>query len=136
MRLCISEPDHSGFAVTLAELRDGVLDAVDHVLDVLVGEARMHREIHFALVEELGRDRALIGIVAHAAQAGEVEGRLIMQNGLDAFFLIQGLHEFITALKLGSCENPFPAPVSQRREVRISQRTHPRSCFFPPVDFY
>ena len=83
--------------MTFFQFGNRVLDTGNHIGNVLVGQTRMHGQIGFPFVEEFGGNGALVGIVAHAAQAGEVEGGLIVQNGLDAFFLIEDLHEFVAA---------------------------------------
>ena len=82
--------------MALAALRRGVLDALDGVVDLLLGEPRVHRDVELAVVEELVRARALVRIVAHALEAREVVGRLVVEDALHAFLLVEDLHELVT----------------------------------------
>ena len=93
----------SGFTMSLADFGCRILDPFDHVMNILIGQAGMHRKVGFPFVEEFRCDRTLIGIISHSAQTGKVEGGLIMKDRLDPFFLIQNLHEFIS----GTAEDFF-----------------------------
>ena len=58
----------------------GIFDTFDGIGDILLSQTRMHRDVEFAFVEEFTGFRALVRIITHAFQAGEVERRLIVEN--------------------------------------------------------
>ena len=81
--------------MTLTDFGSGIADTIDGIFNVLFGKTGMHGDVEFPFVEEFTGFGALIGIIAHAFETGEVEGGLIVENTLHAFFFVENTHEFI-----------------------------------------